>query len=171
MNKKGQFFLIGALVIAAILLSIGIIYNQAKIQAPDTKATDLSKDSNFEGSKVIDSGVYNSLTNDQILYNLQSLAANYSVSNPDSQFVIVFGNATHATIANYTASTAGYVHVGLAGDRISTSAQDIIPTSPDQGSINLNVSGNNYNFDLRGGQNFYILVRKTHANETFVATA
>ncbi|MBS3091441.1 hypothetical protein J4217_03280 [Candidatus Pacearchaeota archaeon] len=169
MDKKGQFFLIVALVIVAVLFSLGIVYNKARTQKEDTKVYELSKELDYEGGKVIDSGVYSGLSREGILNNLTLLASNYADSNTDSQFLILFGNSTNVTLVNYTTLDLGSacVETSCATGQITDISNTAV--SPDGNNLTITVSGNEYDFDLRVGQNFYLIVKKTKANETYVS--
>jgi len=58
MVKKGQVFLIAALVIVSILIGLGAIYNTVNVSAEDIQIYDLSDEISFEASQVLDSGVF-----------------------------------------------------------------------------------------------------------------
>src|SRR3989344_2736787 len=56
MNKRGQFFLIAAVVIAGILIGLGAVYVSLSSQKEDRIVYDLTKEISYEASRVIDKG-------------------------------------------------------------------------------------------------------------------
>jgi hypothetical protein len=78
MNKRGQFFLIAALIIIGIILSVSTVYNYTSSNNQNTKASDISKELDFEANKVIDKGVFNSDSSSQIKDNVKNKTRCYS---------------------------------------------------------------------------------------------
>ena len=96
MNKKAQFFIITALIIATITISFGTVYNQAKVQEKeDVKTYEITEELHSEIQQAYDNGVLTKLPPDKIQQNIQKLAKYYASQNPDSNFVIFFGNQTN----------------------------------------------------------------------------
>jgi len=170
MNKRGQFFLIAALIIVAVLLSLGTIYNKARVQKSDSRVYDLSKELTYEGAKVIDSGYYSSLNKDQIGERLNAIISNSSTANKDSDIITIFGDFNNITVTNYSAQCNT---VGI-GDSAEISCVPNPETNtksyPNQKNVTVEIGGNNYTFQLKAGQNFYILMRKSKSGETYVAS-
>ncbi|MBS3089596.1 hypothetical protein J4461_01805 [Candidatus Pacearchaeota archaeon] len=94
MLKKGQIFLIAALIISGITIGFGTIYNEASVERQDAAVYDLSTELRSELQQVYDNGVINSKDEDKIQEDITKLALYYSEQNPDSNFEIFFGNET-----------------------------------------------------------------------------
>src|SRR3989338_5258798 len=94
MLKKGQIFLIAALIISGITIGFGTIYNEASVERQDAAVYDLSTELRSELQQVYDNGVINSKDEDKIKEDITKLALYYSEQNPDSNFEIFFGNET-----------------------------------------------------------------------------
>lgn len=174
MDKRGQFFLIAALVIVALLLSVGTMYNSARVQREDTKIGDVAKELNFEGARVIDSGVYSALNQSQIASYINSLAQNYSSVTTDSNLTIVYGDKDSITTFQYNCISNG--NIGIITSSLPVACTSNLTTSPDYviseetKTISVEISEKNYTFELQPGQNFYIIVKRTNYGETFVST-
>lgn len=54
MKKRGQIFLLAALIMLAALISITIIYNSTSASRGDSKAKQLAKEIKYEGSRVLE---------------------------------------------------------------------------------------------------------------------
>jgi hypothetical protein len=89
MNKKGQFFLIAALITVGALFGVTSIINSAQRGDENERFYDLSHEINFETKRVIDYGVYwqddtNSLVN--------SFLVNYADYIKQDKALFIFGN-------------------------------------------------------------------------------
>ena len=92
MEKRGQFFLIAALIISGIAIGFSTLYNSAYIERADTQVYDLSEELHAELQQTYDAGMVRGESQDEIDTNLKKLAEYYQMQNPDSTFVIFYGN-------------------------------------------------------------------------------
>ena len=165
MNKRGQFFLIAALVIAGIIITLTTINISTK--TPEVKTTalyDLSKEIDYESSSLIDYGVYQSTS---ITGSIDSLMANYSAANPDTDLIFIYGDPSEVTIASYTLNESGMV--GMAGvyNTVMKKFYSENKTTGDKATVNL--GEDKLDFNLEQGQNFFIVLKKQSGEETIVA--
>ena len=180
MNKRGQFFLISALVIVGIIIGLTTIYNQIQKNEEDTTIYDLSKEISYESGQVIDNGIINDLGQQDIEGHLINITDFYSQTNPESEFNILYGNGETLKILQYKGSNTGSISIKLGGNDIIITPN--INTKRNQGerercnskgcanNVELNLDNTNYNFDLREGQFFYVIIKKNKPNnEAFVA--
>lgn len=170
MDKKGQFFLIATVVIVGILVTLAAVNISVKTP-PDKNAAfyDLSKEIDYESSKLIDYGVYKGREGD-INKLITSLMSNYSAAHPDTEFLFVYGNEDGATSTQYNLVQSGSESIGGA-----TSYQHEIDvsypnTEVSQGTIHVTINKTEtLDFDLSPGENFYIVLTKETGEETLVA--
>lgn len=94
MKKRGQFFLIAALVIIVLLISAFAIYNTATAPPADSTVRSLSEEINFESAQIIDNGIF---TGADRTAELSDLIEYYSESNPDSEIAILYGDLNSPT--------------------------------------------------------------------------
>ena len=94
-QKRGQFFLVAALIIVSIVLSLGTIYNAARSQPADAKVPSLANEIKYESLQAIDNAVVNNLNNDEIDARLNSLLLAYSKSNSDKEIIFIYGKSTY----------------------------------------------------------------------------
>lgn len=178
MNKKGQFFLIAALIIAGVIISIGLVQISTRNSPSEaTKVYDLSKEMNYESNQVIDYGVYNSLSKDSKISNIASLIGYYSSANPDATMVVFYGNDKEYHTWAYSPETVassglgGTTKVNTIENKLIdlTSSTTISGTGQDK-LIRVVFKGTTVEFDLKTGENFYILLQERRGDETIVAT-
>jgi len=173
-DKRGQFFLMAALVIIAVLFSIGIIYNYARVQPEDKRVADLSKEFGYEGAKVIDSGIYQQKEQGAIKNYLTDLAVDYATSDSDSDFMAIYGDISSITSFKTNCIAAGSAIVG--GGALEVCSGKNISTIENPQFVNINENeisfffeDEQYKFNLREGQNFYIIVKKDKGGEKYVS--
>lgn len=92
MKKRGQFFLIAALLISGVAIGLGTLYNTAYVERADTQVYDLSEELYAELQQTYDSGLIRGDTPQGIQKNIQLLARYYQEQNPDSTFIIFYSH-------------------------------------------------------------------------------
>lgn len=173
MNKKGQFFLIAAVVIAGIILTMSTINISTKpSQKEQTSLYDLSKEIDYESSQLIDYGVY-SRSEGETKNQIGSFISNYSAANPDTDILFIYGNQqslTALTVLLYNRTATGNVDISGAGlEQYQTAT--VIPNYVVTGNevvVELG-EGQTLNFVLQPGENFFIVMKKQIGGETIVA--
>ncbi len=177
MNKRGQFFLIATIVIAGLIVGLSLIQISTKAPKEETAIYDLSREIGFESNKVIDYGVFNSVSQAQLSNNLTSLLDYYAAISPETEVMVIYGNENSLQGVYYTekADSTG-LSTGTGSSMkvldISSTSQNITKYISVYGErikvdINENIS---YEFDLKSGENFYIVLEKKKGEEKIVAT-
>lgn len=175
MTRRGQFFLIAALIITTILVGLATMYTSTKTQQQQEKVYDLSNEINFETNKVIDYGIFNASSQTEISQKIETFTQIYSQANPDSDILIVYGNKGDITGKLYSATSTGSLTLGTGGGQTGISTTTLsekpISTTVEGGKVKVQLStGESYEFDIKEGQAFYLVIKKVSANEQFVAT-
>src|SRR3990167_4932395 len=99
MLKKGQIFLIAALIISGITIGFGTIYNEASLERQDAAVYDLSTELRSELQQVYDNGVINSKDEDKIQEDITKLALYYSErSSVDKSYTAASCLSTDASL-------------------------------------------------------------------------
>ncbi|MEM4259217.1 MAG: hypothetical protein QXS38_00430 [Candidatus Pacearchaeota archaeon] len=175
MNKRGQFFLIAALIIVGVIITLTAINISTKPSLKEqTTLYDLSKEIDYESSKLIDYGVYAGQPQEQTAETIVSLVSNYSMANPDTDLLLIYGNKDSLTVLYYNKSLTGSVGFNLGGGAISGGQYVITPVTPSYNVYGNEVDvtlaeGHILNFDLQPGQNFFIVLKKEVGGEVIVA--
>jgi len=123
-NKRGQFFLIAALVISGILIGFATFYTSTQSPQEDTTVYDLSSELNYENAQVIDQGVFNNLPQDQINAHITNLTNYYATQNPTTDFTILVGTGDQIILIQCLERNRGVVSASTGGSSTGTSVRD-----------------------------------------------
>lgn len=177
MDKRGQFFLIAALVIAGIVITLSVMNITIKAPEEDVTLYDLSSEIDYESSQLIDHGIYYSYSEGEISSSVISLMANYSYAYPNTDIVAVFGDENSVTELSYEKINVGSLGIGTGSTSGLTQIQ-IEPvtriTYPEgeekKIEVKLNAIGENstVSFNLKSGQNFFLILKRTSGGQTNV---
>lgn len=175
MTKRGQVFLIAAIIISVILLSLGTVYISTRAtKSTDTTLYDLSKELKGESNQVIDSGTFNGKTIAEINEFLYALSGNYSQANPDTNIVIVYGDATNAYIFNHEVVQTGGIGLSAGGNPAEIPQTLLTHTSTSRshtGEVHVTLEDLSYDFSLtQSGDNFFVVLEREIGGERVVAT-
>lgn len=92
MNKRGQFYLIAALVVIGLLAGFGTIYNSVSSQNYNERAEKIVQEIQYETSQIIDNALFKDLPKTELISNLDKTLDAFSSSYPDVEFAFVYGN-------------------------------------------------------------------------------
>lgn len=151
MNKKGQFYLIAAIIIAGIVISISYLINYSTktvSYAAEETATELR----LEGEKVMDYELHNPSTPTE---EFDLFAAEYSSYANDKEiyFIVVRNGVPEAF--KYTEGSKIFFN-----DRLNVG----------EDNIEFNLDGKVYSFPLEEAENFYFVVVYDKGGERYVQT-
>ncbi len=171
MNNRGQFFFVAALVLASIIIGFGTTYIATNSVKEDMKVFDLSKEMSYEGAKVIDYGIFNSIDKDELNKSINDLIDYYANLNPDKDIALIYGDSSFYFTCDPQGSTsAGSSRLPVCKTYVQNSN---IEKNNFKNKITIFLSSNrhqNYSFDLKKDQNFYLVVIKEKGTEKIVAT-
>lgn len=181
MNKRAQFFIISALIIATVTISLGTVYNKAKTnEKEDIRVYELTEELHSEIQQAYDNGILAGQNQEDIEKNLKNLASHYSRQNPDSNFVIFYGDSNNLKAlytdsqGNPRISTLNPPSSLAAGstDRVrlclNFEAQPQISYSSQIPASTQKTCDIEREFTLQKEQTFYVAVRKKVKNEEIV---
>lgn len=177
MNKRGQIFLIAALIITGIIVTLSVINITTKAPEEDATLYDLSSEIDYESSQLIDHGVYYSYDSDKLKESMVSLMSNYSSANPDTDIVSIFGDENSVTEMRYEQVAVGTLGIGTGSTSglTQTKIEPVIRTTlleENQKKIEVmfNATGENstVSFNLKSGQNFFLVLKRTRGGQTNV---
>ncbi len=102
MNKRGQFFILAAVIISAVVMSLAVVYNSVYSQPEPTRFYDLSEELKGESARVVDYGVYHDEDVFLLMNNFsKDVARDLSGSYPEIGFVFIYGNKSELHVDNY----------------------------------------------------------------------
>src|SRR3989344_4931952 len=157
MKRRGQFFLIAALIIISIIIGFSVIYNSAAANKPDTKAARLAETIKYEGIQVINNGYINNKVS-SIPENIDSLVKVYAQSNPEIEINII------------EEETKEFKHKFFKGNDVSSVKSGTITMSTDNKKLTVTIqNGLSYTFDNTPSvHDFFVIVKKEGNNERFI---
>jgi len=195
--KKGQFYIITALIIAAIVFGLTTVMNYATVHPAPAQFYDLSKNFEAESTQVIDYGVYRGEDIQGKVENFTRAFLDYAIEkDPNIELFYIYGNSTALTIVNYgknesginpqfgsntTLSGGAALTVSQINYQVSekTFSQDITERAAKFAKINttisnpgdwvrINIAGIVYDFNLKENQQFTFIIKTQKGGETMV---
>ena len=155
MNKRGQFYLIMAVIVIVLIISLAIIVNELKkenFKSLESSAEELK----IESQAVLDHISYTGVVDKQNF--LDTFARNYfDYSNVDNLYFI-FGTSTEVTVAARQKKFSGEILVNdvkLEIEQNTYSAQTYTELGND---IELTINEIVHSFELKSGENFYFVI-------------
>jgi hypothetical protein len=171
MNKRGQFYLIAALVIAGLIISLSYVYIKTKTVDEDKRVYDLADEIKFEVNQVIDSGIFNSLTSATISDNVENLTDYYSGANPDLDLIVIIGDASELNFFLYKNPNTSQISLLHNSVLINVSTGKTKQQISRQGNEVLITFGNGVskNLQLNAERVVLVLIKKEAGGERFIA--
>ncbi len=173
MNKRGQFYMIAAVIIIVVISGLATITNSALIR-PTPKAMDsMSSDLTEEGPRIIDYGIYSRQDLDKALKNFTSdeFAPYFLKKTENSNVVFIYGNKTDLSAVKYNLASKGTISATIGG---STSWNILGPYSehmkiiPIGNNITITLLEKTYEFELKDNQIFYFIMAQQKNQETYI---
>tara|TARA_Y100000310_G_scaffold168628_1_gene168675 strand:- start:91 stop:621 length:531 start_codon:yes stop_codon:yes gene_type:complete len=175
MNKRGQVFLMAAILIAGIVVGLSAIDTKTETGSSNEAFYDLSEEVGFETKRVLDYGVFNPPAGLLRTFVKDEFLIKYKDYIVKEEVLFVYGDASNIYALHFmTGETIG--EIGISAGGVST-AVDISIVTDEQAYVEY--TGNvvtvkireiDYPFILRDGQNFFFVIIKHEDEEKFVAT-
>ena len=108
MKKKGQFFILAAVIIAAVIVSLGLTTNYIRVNREPENFYDFSYEVRKESGVVLDHQIYSDFDDDANLTNfVDLLATDVRDKDPDANLIFIYGNNSEMNIRNYGSEAIG----------------------------------------------------------------
>ncbi|MFZ1971020.1 MAG: hypothetical protein WAU65_02470 [Candidatus Nanoarchaeia archaeon] len=155
MNKRGQFYLIAAIIIISATVGFFVVSNY--VSSEQNSNIYYQKDEiAIESQRVINYGVFNHNTNAQMEKNLYSLANLYINSNQQNNWYFIF-NGTNGL--NFTAYQSFPATVQVGNSQIGIPKEAVYSKYLNSAGSTLNVIINNYDYTFPvSGENFFYII-------------
>lgn len=184
MNKRGQFFIIAAIIIVSAIAGLTGVANYVETEGNQKAFYDLAEEVGYEGRRVLDWGTFNEEDVDSLT---QGFLANYSNYIGEEDVIFIYGDRDGILIGGSASDfqalvfeeegvgsvllNTGY-NRGIEINKRSGKKADVELVTQGRGrenSVEVVVDENNYEFDLKEGQNFFFVIKRERGDETFVA--
>ncbi len=172
-NKRGQFYLIAAIIIIAVIIGFVAVSNYLE-KDESTKVYDLGEELKIESAQVLDYGIYNELDEVDMAGLLVGFIEEYSKYGEINKLYFIFGNTEKIIFLGYQ-ELEGEVTIET-GSGISDllhlyGRTPLNETYVSPGSkVIVKINGVEYAFDLKPGENFYFILVITSEGEQHVIT-
>ena len=165
-NKRGQFYLMGAIIIIAIIIGFANVTNYSERKTP-IKIYDLSEELGIEGEMVLDYGTFN---DENVIAEFTKDYAVYAEED-DQEIYFIFGNKEEIFVITYEEISQGTITIGgitmpIQDDGIFQ--KEIDPNGED--IILITIEGIEFEFELTAGENFYFIISQEIEGELHIVT-
>ena len=175
MHKRGQFYLISAIIIIGLIIVFAGVSNYLE-KEEQTKIYDLKRDLEIESENVLAYGTYYSFGEDQMLNLLQGFIEAYAEYGEVQKIIFIFGNREKITVLGYQQLENEIILIGN-GEEGEIELELIAGADPSSamydnpgGVVIVSVGGVDYSFELREGENFYFIIAQEIEGEQYVVT-
>lgn len=163
-DKKGQFFLIAAIIIVFVLFGLVAVTNRITTTKTEIPLIDISDELKLESESTINFGISNKTDIDSLLENFIQNYSSYL--GEDNQLFFIYGTPEEAKYVQYRVEGTGEIELNIDGTTTRiTITNGVISTGPvnnpgKKNKIDVIVSGITYNFDLKEGENFFFVIQE-----------
>ncbi len=167
-DKSGQFYLIAAIILASVIIGISTVSNYSK-KSKSFEVYDLKEELQIESGNVIDYGISRGLSQIEMYELLNDFTQAYIDSESNNKdLYFVFGDEDNMTLKGFQNSPQT---VSLNNAVITTAQGAFIGgINPVGEDINVSVAGDNHDFKLESGENFYFIISKKIGDNEYVVT-
>lgn len=172
MERRGQVFLMAAIIIAGLLFALTKTANKGFARDEPEAFYDLSEEIGFETKRVLDYGVINAQPAGTTALQAGQMLASYAEHVAQEDVVFIYGDTLNVFAVYYQSINAlGIQLLGNTFIPINIVTQTPVQVKRDTaaGTATVRIRGNDYTFNLKPGQNFYFVLIKEDENEQFVA--
>lgn len=176
MEKRGQFYLIAAIIIVGVIITLSSITNYITTRKEPVKFYDLSSELSQESARVVDYGIYKEENVPQRIENFTDEYFVYYSEDKEKgvELVFVYGDAENITTATFTTQDTGKISVdyGTSSFEVSGTNKYVANRknfSPAGNEVKVKLLGAEYNFTIKEGENFFFILTKNMTEETYMA--
>ncbi|MFA5953531.1 MAG: hypothetical protein WC812_02985 [Candidatus Pacearchaeota archaeon] len=171
-GKGGQFYLVAAMIVIAVIIGISSISNYSNKSKADKEMKNFEQELNTEVEKNLEYISLNSLSDSSTKNLWINLTDNYITKlGKNKESIFIFGTKSQITVKGYKLNNSNdlQINVGSGVESLASSEgefeRDFNPSVENVTIIKENIE---YVFDLKQGQNFYYLISKEYNSERII---
>lgn len=177
MNKRGQFYVIAAILIVMILFGMASISTYAVIKPEPKTIYDLSKDLDRESYKVLEYGIYNkeNLTDLSESFSGEDVAKYFLKKTDNANIGFVYGDKTDLNFLSYENVNTGGITVGGSNwqnyhsySKKRKADKNDFEKVNGRDFVKVKILDKDYFFEIRDNEMFYFIIVKKRGEEVFV---
>ncbi|NCN99032.1 hypothetical protein COU62_01355 [Candidatus Pacearchaeota archaeon CG10_big_fil_rev_8_21_14_0_10_35_219] len=179
MNKRGQFFILAAIIVIAIVSGLAGIANYASAGSEQEAFYDLSREVGFETKRVLDWGVFNEENVDVLTEGFLYEYANYiATEREEVLFVYADEESLEIEALIFLEESVGRIGLdtgsnrdkGIQINRRTGKEVEEVFVDNIQKKVTVRIDGIDYTSHLTKGQNIFFVIIKEVDGERYVAT-
>ncbi len=176
MNKRGQFYIIAAVIIIIVIIGIAAVTNYTKRgdESQQVKVYELTKELNLEGESVANYGIFQDENLDDIFSQFTTDYGQY-INNGEDDVYFVYGNATKVKVKGYVKQETGNFQLNIGASSLFINIEQYIsgdikdldivygdnpPGSETNPNVLVEIAGKKYPFEIKRGQNFFFVIKQ-----------
>ena len=166
-GKRGQFYIIAAIIIITIFVGIAALRNYAKVNKEQVRIYDLGDELGIETGYVYDYGVYNEKDLDLLADDWTKEYIDYTKKQEVIEnWIFIYGNENEITASTFSLVSEGTVEIIAGGGEspgvdieviTKIKKEKIIPKG-NLVSVKTPPEDFEYNFELKEGENFFFII-------------
>ncbi len=172
-NKKGQVYLLAAIIISIAVIGLGSRGNWISVKPSPKVIYDLEEDLKKESYEIVDYGIYNGQDVDLLIENFidSEFAPYFLRKTDDSNIVFVYGDKNNLKAMKYQSAISGEINAKIGANvnwqNFGTFSEEIdVVLHGDE--IVVSVLDRDYFFNLRDNEMFYFIIVQKRDGEIHV---
>jgi len=175
-NKKGQFYLVAAIMIVIVIFGLTSIRTFAIVKTEPRQINDISAELKEETTRIIDYGIFSGKNLTEISENFtnEEYAPYFIKKTENANILFIYGNLTNLYSAQYLPQSTGNVFATLGGGGTNWQESTVLVnkttvTGIIKGDIlTVTMLGKDFDFEVKGNEMFYFVVAQEREGEIYV---
>ena len=172
-NKKGQFYLVAAIIIVMIISGIASVKTYAVINAEPKSIQEISGELREENPRIVDYGIYNNQEIKSVIENFDSNFSEYFLKKTENaNIVFIYGNRSNLYSIQYNNFSTGSVFATVGGSAPTWGNTNILSNitqiTPADSSVNVSILNRNFAFNITDNEMFYFLITQEKEGEIII---
>ncbi|MBD3253098.1 hypothetical protein GF386_05165 [Candidatus Pacearchaeota archaeon] len=173
-KKRGQFYIVAAVIIVVVLVSLTSITTYISIKSNPETIYDLGEELSLEGFRVVEYGIYNQENVTQIVEDLtnETFFPYFSQKMSEADIGFIYGNKTDIYGVVYNRTEGGTISASLGETLSEIQYKKYVKLKKrlenTGGETRLSVFDKNYTFEISEGEVFYFLIVQEKEGEVYI---
>mgnify|MGYP001592509560 CR=1 FL=1 len=174
-NKKGQFYLVAAILIVLAISGIASVKTYTTIKSEPRKIQDIGSELREETTRIVDYGVYSKQNLTRLLNNFtdSEFAPYFLKKTENTNIVFIYGDADELYSVQYTPEYTGTIYATLGGvvsewQTIGTYVNRTRITDDGDNLVTVTILNRNFDFEIKENEMFYFLITQEKDGEIYV---
>lgn len=174
MNKRGQFYLVAAIIIIIAIAGIASVKTYVSVTPRPRNIESMGSELKEEGFRIVDYGISNNKDINLLLDNFTDNYAPYFLKKiKNANVIFLYGNKTNLSSAKYedvsTGKVSATIGLGSSGWNMDTTFVNRTRVTSVGESITVNIFNKDYTFDTnKDNQMFYFVIVQEKEGEVYI---